>query len=271
METALREITLQRDLIPELEFRIRELEQLGFPNCQNVVEARGQLKRLTYDRYKHKYPTYLFFTDEQFDEIVKRNKLVISTCETYTGYIPDDCFEDVRNDNIDKEDLRGINYESVTITYDAPTHNGNYIEISKGCADFTHIVEYLLKIKGGTKEDFEDFNINHYRMTEINTAYKSVKNPTDLQILRFMYGNDYNPDDKLYGTAAKDNTTIKVSFKEEDLTGLYIAASAEKINKSKKKESKFSQIFSITKQEQPKDPIVFRYVKDGILVITFWK
>ncbi|MDR1339859.1 MAG: hypothetical protein LBK58_07405 [Prevotellaceae bacterium] len=68
---------------------------------------------MDYDRYKSKYPTYLFFTDEAFNEIVKRNKLTVSTFETYTGHVPERCVEAVLNENIDKEDIRPSKYEAI--------------------------------------------------------------------------------------------------------------------------------------------------------------
>jgi hypothetical protein len=252
---------------------IEEYEAKGLGNCQNVATLKQELAQITFDKYKDKYPSYLFFTDEQFDEIVKRNGLVVSTIEAYTGFIPDTCFEAVKNENIDKEDLRDAGVGEILISY---RHPGGYSStgMSKETyPDFDSRLKYLRKIEHGTKEDFERYNLSRFRMNLIKHtgSAKVTKNPTDLQILRFMYGETYNPKDRLYGTRAKDNTTIEIEFGEGDLDKLHIAAPADKIDKSKKKESKFFRAFSVTKQEQPKDPIVFRYVKDGVLVITFWK
>jgi hypothetical protein len=251
---------------------IKEYVARGLGNCQNVATLKQELAQINFDKYKDKYPSYLFFTDEQFSAIVERNKLVTSTIEAYTGHVPDDCFDAVKNESIDKEDLRDGEIIAITISYYCADRLST-TEIKKETAiDFASTLEHVLKIKNGTKEDFEKFNLVDHRMVSIDHSMLGrIKNPSDLQILRFMYGGSYNPDDKLYGTKTKDDTTIKVDFESEDFEKLYIAAPAEKIDKTKKKESKFFRAFSITKQEQPKDPIVFRYVKDGILVITFWK
>jgi hypothetical protein len=246
METALREIILQRDLIPELEFRIRELEQLGFPNCQNVVEARGQLKRIAYDRYKHKYPTYLFFTDEQFNEIVKRNKLVISTCETYTGYIPDDCIEAIRNENIDINDRRE-NIYSIKIESDTSS-NKNYFE-SNSVPESVY-----MKLKWAGKKE-----IIHFVATVTGKSHFDV----EWELCRTGYShltNELPSSAKLF---------IHGSLKEKN-SELHIAAPRTMIDNSKKKPSFFEKI-TIMPEKKYIDPIVFRYVKDGILVITFWK
>jgi len=63
---------------------IQEYTAKGLGNCQNVVELKNELAQINYDKYKEKYPTYLFFSDEQFEKIVESNNLVISNIEAYT-------------------------------------------------------------------------------------------------------------------------------------------------------------------------------------------
>ena len=85
---------------------IEEYKLKGLGNTSNVVQMKNELAQINFDKYKEKYPSYLFFTDEQFDEIIKRNNIVISNIESYTGFIPDNCFEAVKNEHIDIRDYR---------------------------------------------------------------------------------------------------------------------------------------------------------------------
>jgi hypothetical protein len=141
MDTTIKEFT---ELKPELMRKIGQLEKAGFMNCQNKRDLLKQINDMNYDRYKSKYPTYLFFTDEAFDEIVKRNKLTVSTLETYTGYVPERCIEDVLNENIDREDMRLTPYKATVES------SVNGFSFSFSCDDTERE-----KISGWSKEDVE--------------------------------------------------------------------------------------------------------------------
>jgi hypothetical protein len=104
METAITKMELLTARSLMILSLIGEYTAKGLGNCQNVATLKEELAQICFDGYKDKYPAYLFFTDEQFDEIIKRNELTVSNIEAYTGYIPDECFKAVQNENIDKED-----------------------------------------------------------------------------------------------------------------------------------------------------------------------
>jgi hypothetical protein len=223
---------------------IKEYEAKGLGNCQNAVTLKEELALIAFDKYKDKYPSYLFFTDEQFDAIVKRNKLVTSTIEAYTGHIPDECFEAVKNENIAKEDLRENTY-SIKIESDESS-NGNYSEGTVSESVF-------MALKKAGKEE-----IIRWVATQTGESYHQV----EWRLCRTIY---HSISDGLY-----DHTKLLVyGGLKSRFDGLHIAAPKREMNIPKKFIEKLSLV-SIA-STQPKDPIVFRYVKDGVLVITFWK
>jgi hypothetical protein len=90
------------------------------------------------------------------------------------------------------------------------------------------------------------------------------------EITEHLYGKDY------YGLLnfsrdmrEKENPLDISATVNKDYSDLYIACPEPMIDKGKQKR-KITEYFKI-KSPEPQDPIVFRYVKDGVLVITFWK
>jgi hypothetical protein len=166
--------------------------------------------------YKEKYPKYLFFSENEFDEIVKRNKLTVSTIDKYTGLIPEHCLEDILNENIDKSDIKRDKFR-MDIRCNG-TQASVYIE--------ERMMEKIIK---GTSSDILNY------MKRLNCSYSEM--------------------DSFLHIAYLKNLTAFTTYleKEESFSSLYIAAPAKDMN-----------------IPNP-DPIVFRYVKDGVLVITFWK
>ena len=90
------------------------------------------------------------------------------------------------------------------------------------------------------------------------------------KIDKVLYGKKYAKYNSLYASD-RENTDLSIRLRDQEENGaLFIAAPFYKIDRSKKQKKVF-EVFRISKQELPKDPIVFRKVKDGILVIAFWK
>ncbi|MDR2685037.1 MAG: hypothetical protein LBB53_06620, partial [Prevotellaceae bacterium] len=234
-------------------------EEKGFKNCANVQQIKAELSQIQFDKYKDRYPNYLFFTDEQFEEIVKRNNLVISTSEAYTGEIPEHCWEAIQQENIDKEDIRENKYVAkITSSKTENWFTFDCNEIGK------------TEISNFSKEDIENYILqNKFHYTDSPPGIYSRLTKYDVD--RMLYGELYAKYNSLHGSD-KDECKFAITFTiNNDYSQLYIAAPVSMIDKSKEKKLKIFEQFHITRQEQPKDPIVFRYVKDGILVITFWK
>ena len=222
---------------------IAAYEAKGFTKCENLVRAGKELAALSYDRYNDKYPDYLFFTDEQFEEIVKRNKLAVSDVGEYTGNIPDECWKIIETENIDREDIRGNEYNfkfNVPGCLSSITSSGNL------CT-----VETFESLKRASAEEIAKW----ISATPFNGKIKTVND-----VLHMLYENEYK--------GRNETRPISVEIIEEkNNEGLYIACPKKMKGKIANKTVRILDSF----QAKPKDPIVFRKVKDGILVITFWR
>jgi len=247
----------------KLQKMIEEYNIVGFRNCQNIVELKHQLSQLNYDKYRYKYPTYLFFDDDVFDKICKKNKLVVSTLETYTGYIPDYCFDAIKNENIDNEDIRediyNIKFVSNTTRngFSLARCNNEFIKSKFFCN-----IEDLYLI---SKETIEYFYCNNNIDNKIHTESFMLKHFYG-KITRYSTSRNKKQD-----YLNREHTSFEVSIdKKEENGNLFIAAPKKHIDISKKTKKIF-EVFKISKQKEVEDPIVFRKVKDGILVIEYWK
>jgi hypothetical protein len=217
--------------------KIRQYEDAGFPNCENVMKLKREIVNIRYNKYMTKYPGYLFFSDKQFDEIVKRNNLKISTCETYTGNTPDHCFDAIKNEKIDKADFRKEMYTIEVMCNETNKYGTVYAR-----EDRIGLFEDPQNTKIILQEMYDLFFFNKY------SSYNSFE--------KSLCGDNPYP-------------TLTVNITSKGIKGLYIAAPSDMIDKSKKKKPNVLTRIFVT--PNPKDPIVFRYVEDGVLVITFWK
>ena len=235
-------------MIAQLEEQLGKYERAGFTNCENALQIRKKIENLRFDKYKSQYPSYLYFTDDAFDEIIKRNNLVISNVEAYTGNIPDECLVAILNENIKDEDIRKNYYlYKIKLTYNKSwkyssgkflieTENPNEIEI----------------LNIGNKNDII-FLICEKENIRFNSLMEKMIGYIDNNSLYKYYIDDIEVDVELYYN--------------KNYSDLMIACPKNMINKNFKK---ILNLFS-RKIEAPRDPIVFRYIKDGVLVITFWK
>jgi hypothetical protein len=239
------------ELRPEIERQIGQLEKAGFQNCENIRTLRKQFDGINFDKYKAKYPTYLYFTDIAFSEVVKRNKLTVLPIEAYTGHIPERCLDAILNENIRKEDMRPNRY------------------VGKITSSFTES-GYLLTCDEDGKKTLSESSKEYLESLIIGTNLDGVIQ-TRFEVEKMFYGEGY-ANYRFVNASDRNNCTLDISFtlKDKDFSQLYIAAPASMIDGSKVKKS-FLEKITITKQIQAPDPIVFRYVKDGILVITFWE
>jgi len=265
METELLPIVKMNEIAGRYAFLLIALssyEEKGFKNCSNVQAIKNELAQIQYDKYKDKYPTYLYFSDEQFNEIVYKNNLVVATAAEYTGNIPDHCWQEIQKEAIEKEDLRNDTYKckikiSTNDNCYMPTHS---TELGCNSISFDFYaseddVEVLKKID----------NISAIRI------FAKKLNTTTEDLLIKIHG-DYFCNNYINLVNSGDKITIYVQketfFKNE---GLMIAAPDYMIDRSKKKPIGILKEFFKIKPAPVLDPIVFRYIKDGVLVITFWK
>jgi hypothetical protein len=195
---------------------------------------------MNFDKYKDKYPTYLYFTDDAFNEVIKRNKLEISTPEAYIGHIPERCLDAILNENIQGEDIR------------PNMHTAKIESLNTGyCFTFNCADTKKKEIENWSTKDIEN---------------QLIEYPTNGRML-----SRNEAEGLLYGDKVACLFNVSFTFQDKDFSQLYIAAPASMIDASKAPKKSFLERTTITKQIQASDPIVFRYVKDGILVITFWE
>jgi hypothetical protein len=116
METATKTIEAmpgQNAPIDEMSYKLRQYEEVCLPYCENARILRRHISAAT---YREKYPEYLYFTSDEFREILIRNRLNTEPYIMYEGYIPDNCLEAVLSVNIDREDCdRPVKKESKII------------------------------------------------------------------------------------------------------------------------------------------------------------
>jgi hypothetical protein len=243
MEKELARISNLEQVRTSLLIMIAAYEAKGFTKCANLVKAKAELAALNFDRYREKYPQYLFFTDENFDEIVKRNKLTVTDVSEYTGSIPDHCFEAITAENIDAEDLRKPTYEFRI------SHGKNSLVFS-GTAATKANYEYLESKKAE-------------QVTEWISKQQSSegKIPHQRKMLDFLYDGTYK------GYTETRPIDIELIEKQKN-DGLYIAAPGHMTTGNTVKA--LPRVLGAF-QAKPLDPIVFRKVTDGVLVISFWK
>jgi hypothetical protein len=257
METAITKmesLTARRLMILAL---IGEYTAKGFGNCENVARLKKELAAIQYDKYAEKYPGYIFFTDEQFNDIVSRNKLVTSTTNAYTGNIPDHCFEAIKNENISPEDYReNSSLHKVTFKTEKSSYR-NYREDSFS----DNWISFSMDLNAD-----EAFRINSIGGVDSAILFVSGKTGRSVDYIhRKIHGSYYC--DSYPNSIGKD---VRINIEQSKAIiyeGLHIAAPKKFINTDFNPITKlFSKVIVA-----PKDPIVFRYVKNGVLVITFWK
>ncbi|MGH1338594.1 MAG: hypothetical protein ACRBFS_20940 [Aureispira sp.] len=217
------------------------LEKLGFKNCEAVVQNLKAKKQLISSKqdaelvsyYKHTYPLLKFLKEEQLDFICKKYRLIYAPVERYKKDVPEKNVTEIENAKPLLDNDRPLNLFTVkveSVWHEAP-------EDLK-----------LILING--------FTVPHYHF--------SVR-PSDREILRLAkeYGgykgnyNGYTVEGGWIGTITEVN-------KE----GLFIAAPHSHFDLEKLKNIGYGFMnFKITEVE---DPIVFRYVKGGVQVLSKW-
>ena len=236
----------------EKKSKAERLIKLGFTQSEEVKEYKKILDEnlsttstikehktladlITY--YQETYPFFKFLTTNQLNAICNKYKLIYAPVENYTKNIPNKNLLELENaQEIKTEDIEGILYEL------------------NGGADFQKFMSSIgypdMVIP---QSDYQDL---------LKSAYGYVPpdwtnlNSTGLFVIWQKLGEigSYNFD----------------SISEINKSGLFIAAPKSHFNlKTLLKRGKgFFKI--LTTKIEPKDPIVFKYVKGGILVITKW-
>jgi hypothetical protein len=215
------------------------LKDLGFISSKAVIEGEKNKSKLIASKkdaelveyYKRTYPFQKFLKEEQLNAICEKYGLIYAPVARFVEDVP------LKNLN-DIEMARPLRYED-------QVKNKYFVQVHETWHDLPKDLKKILNDGFYVDEGFRpnDGNVLHYAKT--HGGYK---------------GN-YSGWTIATGSGA-------ASVTEEGYNGLFIAAPENHFDLEGAK-SKGLGFFN-TKKTNIKDPIVFRYVKGGIQVITKW-
>lgn len=221
------------------------LAKVGFVNTPSaklvpqIVKSKEQADLINY--YQQHYPFQKFLTEEELERICKKYDLIFAPVANYIKDVPEKNLRDIEN----AKPL--VRSHSMTDVYE--------LNISRGLDDFNRFLNLIGHPSPlFTKEE-------------------------EIAISREYYGN-HSPESWSFG-GSSDNMLfygakekLKCDFRIESYSktsrdGLFIAAPKSHFNLKGLNKSGTFGFLNITVREV-KDPIVFRYCKGGIQVLTKW-
>jgi hypothetical protein len=251
----------------KVEKKSERLKLLGFTKTEDVSFAekltesnkkifnkisvnKDQAELIKY--YKRKYPFQKFLTIAELDRICEKWGLIYAPVSSYIKTVPEKNLSDI--ENAKKLCEKDIDNNVDTFIYTCRYQNYRSEEFIKTCK---HI-------------GFGDFSEKNLTLTLSSSELKKAKALLNDVIHRELVNE--KPEDLTYYISVElvfghgfSDLTIETELRE----GLFIAApkshfDVEDLNKTSK--FGFSQVF----KTEIKDPIVFRYCKGGIQVLTMW-
>lgn len=238
--------------IPEIESieqRANNRLSLGFSNCVEVQifkevktnktekEKINQINTAVAQlitNYRHYYPLLKFLTINELDRICNKYNLLYAPVGKYIGDIPDKNVLDIKN-------AKELSYA------DSPKNH-------------TIVVVYPDNIKKECPKDIAKILTSGFETTLSHGPYSTLEDYIRNSAIEF----EYHKSPGNYILHFRD----RYSVKDINLSGLFIAAPKSKFDLSGlTKDGKGYHKVKITEYD---DPIVFRYVKGGIQVLTKW-
>jgi len=224
------------------------LVRLGFVNSSEVVENKKKLSTLSLNReqaeiisyYIETYPFLKFLTEGEFDRICEKYNLIHAPVKNYTQSVPEKNLGEIEKSQPlhSKDAIKFLN-EIKEVNF--PEELAKFLEfIGKSNAIFSD-------------KEVSDSHIQYRGHIPNNWAFGTSGD--------HMVFHDAKK-------AAHCDFIIK-KYERTDCSGLFIAAPKSHFNLkdlSKKSKRGFLHVLEI----EPKDPIVFRYCRGGIQVITKW-
>lgn len=195
-----------------------------------MVKTKHQAELIRY--YKQNYPFQKFLTEDELDRICRKYNLIYAPIDNYIEDVPDKNINEIQN----APQLK---------VYDA--HSDKYIcEITDFWMDCPTEIRKILK---------DPFDYSNY-------ASNGTTEPSETYLKKILqdlgYSGNYN------GYIFRTATVKRVSK-----AGLFICAPASHFDLKELKKDGQLGYFNIQEWEI-KDPIVFRYVRGGVQVITKW-
>lgn len=197
---------------------------------KKVVETREQAEIIQY--YQANYPFLKFLTEAELDRICKKYNLIYAPSDRYTEEVPE-------------KNLRDIETAQPLSSIDST--KDKYV---------FRVTEYWR----GVPQEIKDLIGDGFEFIPERESWKTTPfSDRVLQALINDSGYDGEEPEYIYKKAIIEN---------QCKTGIFIAAPESHFNTKglKKKGLGFFQIF----ETEIKDPIVFRYVRGGIQVLTKW-
>lgn len=235
-----------------IEQKAERLKKLGFTSSVAVKEGERlasernlKIKTVEMNReqaelvryYKQKYPFYKFLTEDELDRICKKYSLVYATADRYLKDIPEKNLKELENGKVvEDEDTCDIVYKL------------------NGGDKFKEFMSFL---------GFDECKINSKDYISLIEKYYSYC-PVDWRSIADSNTGLFVIWDRTGRVGDYTCDTIEITKKE----GNFIAAPKSHFNLKSLKKHGFG-FFEVFKTEV-KDPVVFQYVKGGLLVKTKW-
>lgn len=235
-----------------IEKKAEQLKALGFENTEDVkFDAKFKEKRAVVSKemdakrelsemiqyYKDEYPQLKFVTVDELDRICEKYGLIHAPVVNYIKTVPDKNLNDITNAKpLSKEDVKHDDFRLL--------HSDKQKEID-------NTLEAIgLSPKGFTQKELRDKIVASYGQCPLGWDDPRI-GTTGLYVL---------------------NREKSIRFEHcETISreGLFIAAPPSHFNTKGLERKGKHGFFKVTRTEV-KDPIVFRYVKGGIQVLTMW-
>jgi len=226
--------------------KVQRLKNLGFTSTEEVVNINKKIINNkmttelanTVNHYKETYPFLKFLTIEEFDRICDKYDLIYAPVSKYKRNVPEENILEI-------ESAQKLSYNDILSDI-------SILKVREGntCLD---------KLTTTEKNSIYDTGF------EIETSY--------LLKLSNMFG--YSPDNvvsKFLGRPVHfrlGNMYCDV-IKIIDKSGLFIAAPKSHFSLNKLEQIEKHGFFKTVIIPEPKDPIVFRFVKGGLQVLSKW-
>lgn len=268
--------------------KLKKLKDIGFNNSSSmqlldkVLVKRDEELNDLLNEYSHNYPTYKFITDEDIVKLCKKYNLIIAPPQSYIGEIPLKNQNDIVNFESKHPEIKqkfmskmllnkfkqwnsfsNLDLERSLSREIYKTYNRSYGDDNRRYFDSTIAGQYLAYSKYLDK--LEDPSLSTSTAAYVFNLYKKECNIKDKYVQNFLNGD---------GNAHLSNIKEMSDYMSNEI---FIAATTDLLNIPR-----FAGINEATntvlidaRQENPihnrvPDPIVFKKLKRGALIITAW-
>ena len=243
----------------KIEEKAERLEKIGFINTNSVVKNKKIKEKIQKNQqklvktkefadmiryYKQTYPFQKFLTEEELDKICNKYSLIYAPISNYIEDVPEKNINDIENLKplLEKDQIE-MAFKLIT-----STNNKEFQQLMNLLGHPT--AEF-------TQKEINDLILKYYGNNPKEWTFEAREN-TWLYVIKEKIANHLSYDSYNYRKVEKI-----------DKSGLFIAAPHSHFNlENVSKESKYG--FFNKSITEVKDPIVFRYCKGGVQVITKW-